>query len=158
MRLSLALTIAEAIKATLSPYCVRCEIAGSVRRKKADVGDLEIVCVPRPADILQFVPEVQNLGTTIKGDANGKYTQIALPQGIDLDLFITRPEQWGLIFAIRTGSSNFSHKTLATGWVKHGYHSVDGMLCKGGRPVAVREEKDLFAIIGIPYIEPEWRI
>lgn len=68
---------------------------------------------------------------------------------------------WGLIFAIRTGSAEFSHKVLARGWVRAGYKSVNGMLRQNVPPykeiIDVREEKDLFNLIGVPYIEPKLR-
>lgn len=43
MKLEQALEIAEKVKALLAPHCERIEIAGSIRRKKPDVKDIEIV-------------------------------------------------------------------------------------------------------------------
>jgi DNA polymerase/3'-5' exonuclease PolX len=147
MELFKALIIAEAVKAQLAPFCDRIEIAGSIRRKKPEVGDIEIVCVPKPSEILSFIQTAESLGEKVKGDPGGRYAQIVLLEGISLDLFIARQENYGLILAIRTGSADFSHKYLACGWVKHGYKSVDGMLTYRGRPVEVREEIDLFKLI-----------
>jgi DNA polymerase/3'-5' exonuclease PolX len=68
-----------------------------------------------------------------------------------------------LIFAIRTGSKDFSHQVLACGWVKAGYISEDGFLWRKGSNVEpcilvdVPEEKDLFNLIGVKYLEPEFR-
>lgn len=45
--LRLAEIAAERLRAELTPYCERIEIAGSIRRRKAAVGDLELVAVPR---------------------------------------------------------------------------------------------------------------
>lgn len=42
-----AMAIAERLVATLEPACERIAIAGSLRRAKPMVGDIEIVCVPR---------------------------------------------------------------------------------------------------------------
>ena len=39
--------VADALIAELSRYCERIEIAGSLRRGKAEVGDLELVAVPK---------------------------------------------------------------------------------------------------------------
>ena len=39
--------VADALAAELTPRCERIEIAGSLRRGKADVGDIEILYVPR---------------------------------------------------------------------------------------------------------------
>jgi len=139
----------------LKPYCTRIEIAGSIRREKPEVKDIEIVAIP--GNIESFAREVNKL-QKVKGEPTGKYTQRILPEGISLDLFIANEKNWGLIFAIRTGSADFSHKTLACGWVKKGYHSVNGMLIdKYGNEVEVRKEEELFKLIGISYISPERR-
>lgn len=44
-----ASTIAVQICTTLTPHCIpdRVRIAGSIRRKKAEVKDIEVVCLPR---------------------------------------------------------------------------------------------------------------
>lgn len=44
---------ATAVVELLAPFCDRIEIAGSVRRQKAMVGDLEIVAVPKIGDVQQ---------------------------------------------------------------------------------------------------------
>jgi DNA polymerase/3'-5' exonuclease PolX len=62
-----------------------------------------------------------------------------------------------LIYAIRTGSADYSHHILAKGWVKAGYNSENGMLQKKNKPIPVFEEKDLFDLIGINYVEPNAR-
>ena len=139
----------------LKPYCTRIEIAGSIRREKPEVKDIEIVAIP--GNIESFAREVNKL-QKVKGEPTGKYTQRILPEGISLDLFIANEKNWGLIFAIRTGSVDFSHKTLACGWVKKGCHSKDGKLSdKQGREIILREEEDLFDLIGIPFLKPELR-
>lgn len=42
-----ALEIAEEIKEALAHHCERIEIAGSIRRKKPEVGDIELLFVPK---------------------------------------------------------------------------------------------------------------
>ena len=44
--LARAQVVAAEVVALLAPACERIEIAGSVRREKTDVGDIEIVCTP----------------------------------------------------------------------------------------------------------------
>lgn len=155
-----AYKIATRIKAELAPHCERIEIAGSIRRNKPEVKDIEIVAIPKPYEIGLFesgIASVVNNWQKVKGELPCKYTQRILPDGIKLDLFFATPENWGLIYAIRTGSAEYSHQVLATGWVKKGYKSIDGQLISNGYPVIVREEEDLFRLIGLPFIEPEKR-
>jgi len=160
MTIENALPIAEQVKSLLSPHCERIEIAGSIRRRRPEVKDIEIVAIPKPYEIGLFesgIATVVNRWEKVRGELPCKYTQRILPEGIALDLFFATPENWGLIYAIRTGSADYSHRILASGWVRAGYKSVDGMLTRNGRTTSVREEGDLFRIIGVPFVEPEHR-
>jgi DNA polymerase/3'-5' exonuclease PolX len=100
---------------------------------------------------------VVNQWPAVKGQPTGKYTQRLLPDGIVLDLFMADPDNWGLIFALRTGSAAFAHHILATGWVKAGYTSSHGHLYRGSQLVPVREEHELFALLGLPWVDPGGR-
>jgi len=155
-----AYEIADKIKKELAPLCERIEIAGSIRRKKPFVKDIEIVAIPKPYDIGLFesgIATVVNQWPKVRGELPCKYTQRILPEGIALDLFFADKENWGLIYAMRTGSADYSHKVLGNAWVKRGYKSIGGYLCSNGKRIAVPEEKDLFTLIGVNYVEPEKR-
>lgn len=155
-----ALEIAEKIKAELAPYCERIEIAGSIRRKKPEVKDIEIVAIPKPYDIGLFesgITPFVNQWPKVRGELPCKYTQRILPDGIALDLFFAEKENWGLIYAMRTGSADYSHRVSGNAWVRQGYRSVEGYLCSNGKRIAVPEEEDLFKLIGVNYVEPEKR-
>jgi DNA polymerase/3'-5' exonuclease PolX len=157
MELERAGTIAENCVAILRPFCERIEIAGSIRRRRPIVGDIEIVCIPRGKEMYGFV-ETVNKWYKLKGEPTGKYTRRLLPEGIKLDLFIANRDNWGLIFAIRTGNAKFSHEVLAIGWKKKGFESRNGILFKpDATKTFIREEKELFDLIGIPYVVPEMR-
>jgi len=158
-----AKAIADNVLLLLKPYCYRIEIAGSIRREKEIIGDIEIVAIPKPYQTGLFqdgIADVVNQWEKVKGEleyGKTKYTQRILPEGIKLDLFFAEQGNWGLIFAIRTGSADYSHKVLANGWVKRGYKSEGGYLQKDGKLYDVQEEKDLFERIGIEYVEPKFR-
>lgn len=160
MKLQQAKTIADNVLEQLAPHCERIEIAGSIRRKKPEVKDIEIVAIPKPYEVGLFssgVASVIDQWQKVKGELPCKYTQRILPEGIKLDLFFAVPGNWGLIFAIRTGSAEFSHKILGNAWVKRGYKSKNGWLHKNGKDIYVGEEKDLFNKIGLEWVDPEFR-
>ena len=148
--------IAQGVVKQLEPYCLRIEIAGSIRRKRPEVGDIEVVYIPRMGDMFSIV-EIVKKWYKKKGEPHGLYTQRLLPEGIKLDLFRAKPDNWGYILAIRIGSADFS-KRLASAWVKAGYHGEEGMLTKDGKTIPVREEKDLFRLVGMKWIPPEERV
>ncbi len=144
----------------LRPHCIRIEIAGSIRRKKPEVGDIEIVAIPKPFETGLFqsgIASVVNQWEKVKGELPCKYTQRILPEGIKLDLFLAEEGNWGSILAIRTGSAEYSHRVLANGWVREGFKSEGGFLFREGERYEVREEQDLFQMARVAYIEPEGR-
>jgi DNA polymerase/3'-5' exonuclease PolX len=100
MELDRAREIADGLVRRLSPGCVRIEVAGSVRRGKAEVNDIELVAVPKmevQADLfggpgLQrslLDPCLVGLGPEEK--SGPRYKQILLAEEIYLDLFIVLP-------------------------------------------------------------------
>jgi DNA polymerase/3'-5' exonuclease PolX len=176
MTLDKALEVAEMWKRMLEPHCERIEIAGSVRRKKPEVKDIELVCIPKEvggsdlfggeykyrsdAFVDVFNAAVShNLIQVLKGHPReGKYVQIFVEgYNIKIDIFIASKTNWGFIYAIRTGSGDYSHKVLGYAWTQHGYHGQDGHLYRGNRRIDVPEEEDLFRLIKVPFIEPQLR-
>lgn len=163
--------IADHVVELLRPHCERIEIAGSIRREQEIIGDIEIVCIPKQYETGLFtsgIASVVNVWEKIKGELEyGKcrYTQRILPteivgqegKRVALDLFFADVTNWGMIFAIRTGSAEFSHEVLAKGWVSRGYKAEGGHLIHKGKVYDVPEEKDLFNRIGISYVEPKNR-
>lgn len=166
---------ANAVVKALEPYCTTIQIAGSIRRRKPDVGDIEIVCLPKRQGFVinqqiqlfeaiekekQPLPEfirVVDQWKRVKGQASGKYTQRILQSGVKLDLFIATPENYGYLLAMRTGSSEFSKKQLADRWVMQGYESKDGILRRDGKVYTFPKEEDLFDLLRIKWIEPHLR-
>lgn len=166
IELAVADEIATDVLGRLAPFCERIAVAGSVRRRCPDVGDIEVVAIPLTEQVGLWADcverhhgfrEVVNSWARVKGDATGKYTQRLLSSGVKLDLFMATPRNWGLIMAIRTGSAEYSHRVLAAGWVRNGYMSVDGHLCRQGRQVDTPEEEDVFRLAGVDWVSPEFR-
>lgn len=128
---------AERICRLLEAACERIEIAGSIRRRAALVGDIEIVCQPRlqldPGALiagneisaldrhvericgrqgsdLQFDVELVRRGTRYKRLAWWGVGSEKIPRAeINVDLFcVLPPASWGAIMVIRTGPDDFS--------------------------------------------------
>ena len=157
---------ADVLVEKLAPHCERIEVAGSIRRKRPMVGDIEIVCIPKAVmaglfgDEQERSPDFEAVVDgmeAVKGSPDGKYTQRITPLGTKLDLFMATFDNWGLILAIRTGSADFSGKILAHRWKQLGYTSIGGVLHRGGEQTYVREERDLFDMLGIEWVDPEDR-
>lgn len=148
----------------------RIEIAGSLRRNKATVGDIELVCIPETydhedmfgnvIDVISGLDElVPQLGYPLIKNGS-KFKQIDLGR-VKCDLFITTPEQWGVIFLIRTGSADFSHRFVTPkrqgGYMPTGMQIQDGRLWRFGQAVETPEETDVFREVGLNYTPPTMR-
>lgn len=170
MPLQQARNVAERIVERLKKHCTRIEIAGSVRRCKPEVGDIEIVAEPLPTydlfNVATYDPhELDGVAWTDWGRLvkdGHKYKQIELLDGINLDLFIvTPPAQWGVIFTIRTGSAEFSHRLVTTrqhgGLMPSNYRIQDGAVWSNNHIIETPEEADVFNLFGVEYIKPELR-
>lgn len=126
---------ADRIIELLQPHCEIINIAGSVRREKFYVKDIEVVCIPKKISvqtdlfggIKEFIdPEFGSAidlmkKEVVKGNVFGKYMQIVLIGNIKLDLFMPSSEDYYRQFVIRTGSADFAHKVIANQWGKLGW-------------------------------------
>ena len=154
--------IAARVVAQLKPHCRQLDIAGSIRRQRPTIGDIEVVCIPKPYEATPLfrsgIAQVVEQWPKVRGELPCRYTQRMLPEGIALDLFMPDPNGYGLQLAIRTGSAQWSHKVLATAWVRSGFHSKDGCLRRiDGSVVPVKTERSLFDAIGLKWVAPRDR-
>jgi DNA polymerase (family X) len=170
MSLPFAKHLAEQMIDLLKPYCERIAVAGSIRREKPDVGDVEICLIPAmQPDLLgewHYSPDLISEALTNDGfvlPKNGDhFKQAKLPNGgVTFDIFLTTPECWGVIFTIRTGCAEFSHKLVTPrnqGGLLPSYLRVkDGRVWHGNTVMDTPSEEDFFRVIGLPWIPPENR-
>ena len=171
--------IANEILAALAPDCTRIEIAGSVLREKPDdIHDVELVCISKPPVVAFGQPDIRPalhryLDELLKNevidhrrDKNGrpawgmKYRRCLWKQ-TPLDVFITTPEQWGIIFAMRVGCDTFSHSFVTRrqdgGLLPDHMRVSEGRLYVYDGLIATPEETDFFYAIGLPYLDPPER-
>jgi DNA polymerase/3'-5' exonuclease PolX len=160
--LAQAEAIAVGVMEQLDPHCEVISLAGSIRRQRPTIGDIEIVCVPKPYDASPLfasgLATVVNQWPKVRGDLPCKYTRRVLPEGIKLDLFMVEADGYGLQLAIRTGSAEWSHQVLAKAWVRAGFHSMGGLLRRqNGSVVPAHTEPELFRLIGLAWADPRDR-
>jgi DNA polymerase/3'-5' exonuclease PolX len=141
--------VAAYIFRLLQPHCERIHLAGSIRRMKMLVKDIEIVCIPKKETIKDglFEEDVKQITDrnfiealmtitkqTIKGNADGKYMQIETTSttcpGIRLDLFMPDADDYYRQYAIRTGSADYAHHVIAAAWSRKGWVGIQGELYK----------------------------
>lgn len=178
MSLAEADAIAAGLVRLLAPGCRRIEIAGSIRRRKPLVGDVEIVAIPDRAPNLLGEDDESRLDSIIHGAARcgflrrlkgGAYYQqfTIVDAGCKLDLFTPGPETWGVVFTQRTGSADFAHRLMTCregrtstgqpGLMPVGMRVFRARLWRGGELIPTPEEEDFFREIRVPWVPPEDR-
>jgi len=174
-----ALAVARELCAELRPVTERLIVAGSLRRRKPLVGDVEILYIPRylpgattdmfaPADPVNAVDAA--LATllaagrlkkrlTVKGSATwGRHNKYAVhtASGIPVDFFAATEENWFNYLVCRTGGAE--NNTIVAGaalklglrWNPYGPGFIDGE----GNDIPVTSEADVYRIAGLPWREP----
>lgn len=162
-RLGVAWQIAEALREILAamPGVQRVESAGSLRRGRETVGDLDLLCVADDAaGVIERFTKLPNVSRVLAaGDTKGS---ILFDRGngrlIQADLRVVPAGSFGAAWAYFTGSKehNVRLRELAQkrGWTLNEYALSDGAT---GRTIAGETEEGIYAKLGLPWIPPELR-
>jgi DNA polymerase (family 10) len=161
----------------IEPWCVRSEVAGSFRRGKAVINDLDIVVEPKPlpGSWLQIVKAVRTYFNCVTEKQGDKLATLYLPFArkkiakfdekplrlggyIQVDLYRADAKTWGVLLLVRTGSKEHNVKLcdLAISKGLRLQYSV-GLTDQAGCVVAGRTEEEVFSALGLGYIEPNDR-
>ena len=165
--------VATHLAGALSSACHRIEIAGSLRRKKDLVGDIELVAIPKLHTNLIGEPmdtsEVDDLLATwpIELHKNGqKYKSFSFEWQpgwtFKVDLFLQPdPATWGYNFMVRTGSAEFSKAMVTSraygGYKPQGLEISEARVSCDGVLLDTHEEEDIFRIWGMSFVPPKER-
>jgi DNA polymerase (family 10) len=155
-----ALPYAENLVAALraAPGLERLEIAGSLRRMRDTIGDVDLVGTARtPRAVMEaFARLPQARETLLSGDTR---TSIVTHEGLQVDLRLVKPEEFGALLHHFTGSRdhNIRLREMAEArGVKINEYGVFDV--KTGEEINLGgEEADLYRFLGLPYIPPELR-
>ena len=150
-------SIASGIITHLSANAKLIEAAGSLRRRKETVGDLDIIVASddSPAVMDRFVsyPDVSIVYS--KGETK---SSVLLNSGLQVDLRVVDEKSYGAALLYFTGSKdhNVELRNLA---IDKGYKLNEYSLSQrnGDQFVAGRTEKEVYDALGLQFIEPELR-
>jgi len=147
---TIATEIIEWLKAGGNTEKIDC--LGSLRRKSATVGDIDIAVATNKA--MEVIKRFVNYSKKQKIIEQGEHTaSILLPSNIQVDLLVMEPDRYGSALQHFTGSKfhNIALRELA---LKKGY-SLSEYGIKPDRQYKTEEE--LYNFLGMNYIEPELR-
>ena len=177
-----ARAVAEGIKGLMATACARIEIAGSIRRQKPDVGDIELLYIPllAPEDTGNLFQETRMMnladerldhllhtgvieerlnakGSTMWGQDNK--LAVHLESGINVDFFSADEENWFNRLVCRTGGKNNNQRIAMAAqkmemtWKPYG----SGFLSHDEGMIVCKSEEDVFKAVCLPYLPPEKR-
>jgi len=133
-------------------------VAGSARRKKETIGDIDILAIPKASakpeaimDKFMALPFVEHIFS--KGKTK---TMIKLKNGLDADLRVVPKDSYGAALNYFTGSKDHNVKLRELA-MKKGLKLNEYGLFKGKKAVAGITEEGLYRALGLEYIEPEMR-
>lgn len=177
---AVAMDVAAQLCRALKLATDRLVVAGSLRRLRPEVGDVEILYIPK-FDTVQdglfdtkqvnladsVIEQLLSVGELAKrenvngGTAWGQKNKLArhVRSGIPVDLFEATTGNWFNYLVCRTGSANHNLRIAQAaqdkGWKWHPYG--EGFTDLYGDLVRVESEQDVFRLVGLPYLEPKER-
>lgn len=179
----LALSVADGLSEFLRPHCEpdRICFAGSLRRGKALVGDVEILYVPKIGAVQKPGEMFESEGSLAdrmieelllcrkiekRWNKNGIFTWGAANKlathratGVPVDFFATTKEFWWMSLVIRTGPADLNirlaQSARARGLALNAYAAFTEL--STGNVVVPKSEREVFELAGVPWAEPEER-
>jgi DNA polymerase (family 10) len=154
-----ALEVGEALVEELRahPAAHKVELAGGARRCADSVKDLDIVATSDdPAALIKAVASSDLVESSSRDGTTG--ARAVTHSGLPIDLRIVAPESFGNLLQHFTGSKHHN-TTLREMAVRKGLHiSEYGVLDDAtGETTTCETEAEVYALLGMPYIEPELR-
>jgi DNA polymerase (family 10) len=135
----------------------RVEVAGSYRRRRETVGDIDVLAVATdPAAVMEHFtayPEVKHVALT--GETK---TTVRLRGGLQVDLRVVPAASYGAALQYFTGSKEHNvrlrKRAVSRGLSVSEYGVMDG---EGGTVLAGNSEESVYAALDLPWIPPELR-
>ncbi len=149
--------IAEELKVELEPYCFGSMIAGSIRRRRPIVHDIDMVC--QPSHLHALILKLRSMGCNYGGDKLARFVY----KEVQVDLYFATPESWATLLLIRTGSkeNNIRLCSIARnkGMKLHadgsGLFRIEVQGCSGKEVLIARSsEEAIYESLELPYQEP----
>jgi len=161
--------LAFKVLTTIEPMCQRVQIAGSIRRFRPLINDIDVVLEPRPVSVnldswLQIIKTIRHEFDAVTAQQGPKIARFHIPFAskkgrghVQLDLYRASPETYGILLLVRTGSREYNI-SLCNLAIQRGMRlEYSRGLIKNGNVIAARTEEEVFAALGLPFVPPRNR-
>lgn len=140
---------------TQSPDVEAAQMAGSFRRRRDSVGDLDIVASSRaPEAAARFFLNAADASEVLASGSTR--TSVVLKSGLQVDLRIVPPESYGAALVYFTGSKDHNIALRRRGQ-QAGLKVNEYGVYRGAKRLAGATETSVYQALRLPYIEPELR-
>jgi DNA polymerase (family 10) len=139
----------------LASGVLQAEVAGSYRRRRETVGDLDIVVAAKPSQpVMQRFIAYEDVAEVVEQGATR--CTVRLRSGLQVDLRVVPEESYGAALCYFTGSKahNIALRQIA---IDHGLKLNEYGLFKGTKTLAGRTEEELYRRLGLGLPPPELR-
>jgi len=138
------------------PGVEQAETAGSLRRWKSTIGDLDLVAASRsPADVMAaFITLPQVLRVVAHGENK---TSVELKDGLNIQLWVQPPERFGTLLQFVSGSKDHNVRLRELAQKKKLSLSEQAITDSEGLEKRYAAEEEVYAALGLPWIPPELR-
>lgn len=166
MTLDQAKTLADKIVAELTPFCDRIDIAGSIRRQRPIVNDIDLVVLITPGKEIAFrlrcleraAPITDGQQNLILKLANGEQLDVFIADQPATDLFDPRPTNYGSLLLCRTGSREHNIWLCQIARQKDlRWNPQYGLYNQRGQLLAAETETEIFHALDLGYLDPTIR-
>ena len=167
MKLEEATTLADQIVYSIWHLCdpEHIMVVGSIRRKRPEVHDIDIVLVPQSWMWNTIIQSLKNNMEARVVEAGQELVRLRVPSQnivttqpyVQVDIYRARPETWGVLLLIRTGS--IQHNIMLCSRAQHirmMLSAAKGVI-KDGKVIASRTEEEIFKALNMDFVEPEKR-
>ncbi|PSN82344.1 hypothetical protein B9Q03_14340, partial [Candidatus Marsarchaeota G2 archaeon OSP_D] len=156
--------VASAVASLLSPFCLRVQVVGGLRRGEADAPP-ELMVLPK-SDVVFGYPNTVVAGLAglerqglLRVVSTGDVVEVEVGGGVHVAIYVVgRVEAWWPTLVVRTGCEEFVRHFAFLASAR-GYSLDGGVLRRGreGRVVPVRSEYEVFEVCGVPWLNPNER-
>lgn len=176
MNLKTADSYAAKITEWLQPFCEKIALAGSIRRRRPECGDVDLVCIPKTTqeiDLLGNVISTKNLLLSelvryVRATPTAYWSKACEPQPTATNLLLHLPKcqldvwcaseaNFATRLICRTGSKDhnvwIAQRTIRFG----GHWDSYNHLRLGSQIILPKTETELYAALDLPFVEPENR-
>jgi DNA polymerase (family 10) len=155
--LGVALPVAERIMEELKRVTGvrRISMAGSLRRYKETIGDIDILCEEKDgAAVIRKFTELPSVRQVLaSGETKGS---IIVEGGTQVDLRVVEPDSYGAALQYFTGSKAHNVRVREIAKKKGLKVSEDGVF-RGKEKIGGEDEEDVYKAVGLPVMPPEIR-